>query len=71
MRNPRALIAAAIAAVKALDDYTNVNETEWTGWGDGDVPAGATWWRMKSGQALKALEEIRLPELDSNSTDRK
>lgn len=49
----------AVAAVKALDDWTNVNETEFTGWGDGEVPDGATWWRIKSGQALKALEEIR------------
>jgi hypothetical protein len=54
----------ALAAVKELDDWTNVNETEFTGWGDGEVPAGATWWRIKSGQALAALGEIvkRKPE---------
>jgi hypothetical protein len=49
----------AMAAVKELDAWTNLNETEWTGWGDGDVPPGATWWRIKSGQALSALGEIR------------
>ena len=49
---------AALKAVKALDDWTNLNETEWTGWGDGHVPPGATWWRVKSGQALKALAEL-------------
>jgi hypothetical protein len=57
-RDFRALTRDAIATVLALDDYTNVNETEFTGWGDGDVPPAATFWRVKSGQALKALMEL-------------
>lgn len=52
------LIANATAAVTALDDWTNENETMFTGWGDGDIPPGAEFWRVKSGQALKALQEI-------------
>lgn len=57
--NPAELLANAVKAVTALDDYTNLNETEFTGWGDGEVPPAATWWRIKSGQALKALDELR------------
>ena len=50
---------AAYKALKELDDWTNTNETEWTGWGDQIVPPAATFWRVKSGQALKAIEELR------------
>lgn len=53
--------AKAMAAVKDLNDWCHVNEAEWTGWGDGDVPVSAEWWRVKSGQALKALDEVRKP----------
>lgn len=50
---------SAIEAVTALDDWTSENEAQFTGWGDGDVPAGAEFWRVKGGQALDALREIR------------
>lgn len=52
------LIKRSIEAVTDLDDWANVNETEFTGWGDGIVPPGAEFMRVKSGQALKALKEI-------------
>jgi len=50
---------AAIAAVDLLDDLANENETAWTGWGWQIVPAEATWWRVKAGQARMALAEFR------------
>ena len=55
------LTANALAALRALDDWTNENETQFTGWGDGDVPPTAEFWRVKSGQALKALQELPAP----------
>lgn len=53
-----ALLASAVASVAALDDWTNNNETIGEAVFD-FVSPHATWWRVKSGQALKALEEIR------------
>lgn len=55
---PHDLHAVAMAAVERLDDWANYNETAYTGWGDQIVPPVTTFWRVKSGQALKALQEI-------------
>lgn len=60
------LIRIAVEAVSNLDDWTNVNETEFTGWGDGEVPPGAVFWRIKSGQALKALRDLASHRHNSN-----
>lgn len=58
------LVAKAKQAAADLYDWTSVNETEWTGWGDGEVPPDAEFWRVKAGQAVKALDELpSLPEL--------
>lgn len=59
--DPLVLLANAMTALKALDDWTNINETEFTGWGDQIVPPAAEWWRVKTGQALKALQEVKIP----------
>lgn len=53
----QALAQEAFDAVKRYHDWASHNETMWTGWGDMVVPAGAEWWRVKSGQALAALRE--------------
>lgn len=52
------IIEQAMAAATMLDDWANENETAFTGWGEGEVPPGATFMRVKAGQALKALKEI-------------
>lgn len=52
------LVERAQRAVRELDDWTSENETAFTGWGEQIVPPEATFWRVKAGQALKALEEI-------------
>ena len=48
---------AAVRAVAVFDDAANVEETNWTGWGDQDVPASATMRRVKAGHALSALRD--------------
>lgn len=64
------LIRLAVDAVNNLDDWTNVNESELTGWGDGEVPPGAVFWRIKSGQALKALRDLASHRHSSNQAVR-
>ncbi len=54
------LVLTAHGAVTMLDDWTNHNETQFTGWGEGEVPPAAEFMRVKSGQALKAITEIVL-----------
>ena len=51
------LFIEAYTALIRFNDWANVNETMWTGWGDMTIPPGATYWRVKSEQALKSLEE--------------
>lgn len=51
------LAQEAFDAVERYHDWASVNETMWTGWGEQTVPPGATWWRVKSRQALDALKE--------------
>lgn len=54
-----AVFRRALDAAEAFYDWASVNETEWTGWGEQTVPAGAEWWRVKAKQAVSALEECR------------
>ena len=54
------LLEQAIESATHLDDWANMNETAFTGWGEGEVPPGATFMRVKAGQALKALNEIAI-----------
>lgn len=61
----KALLSEALKALRAFDDWTNENETMFTGWGDMEVPPEAEFWRVKSGQALKALEEVRFASLSA------
>lgn len=53
------LYLGAVAATSALEDWTHQNEAEFSGWGDMIVPAMATFWRIKAGQAVAALAECR------------
>lgn len=59
----RDLHAEALRALERLDDYTSLNETEWDALGGPEDKRSldrATFWRVKSGQALKALQEIKM-----------
>lgn len=49
--------AAAVAAAQIFDDAANVEETNWTGWGEQTVPFSAEMRRVKAGQAVKALRD--------------
>ncbi len=51
------LHAAALKAAQAFEDAAVVNEAEWTGWGDMEVPFGAEMARVKAGQAVAALRD--------------
>lgn len=60
-QNFETLVADAKRAATALYDWTCVNEAEWAGWGECEVPPGAKFWRVKAGQAVKALDELPSP----------
>ncbi len=47
----------AVKAAQAFADEASINETEWTGWGDMEVPFGATMARVKADQAVAALRD--------------
>lgn len=49
--------AAVLKAAQDFDDAANVEETNWTGWGEQTVPPEATTRRVKAGQALAALRD--------------
>jgi len=49
--------AAAVAAVRSFDDAANVEETNWTGWGEQTVPPAATMRRLKAEQAHRAIRD--------------
>lgn len=49
--------AAALNAAQLFSDAAHVEETNWTGWGDGEVPHVATMRRVKADQALRALRD--------------
>jgi hypothetical protein len=57
MQDGAALAKEAFDAVERYNDWAHVNEANWSGWGEQTIPAGAEWWRVKSGQALSALRE--------------
>lgn len=54
---PEDMLYLAAFYLNLYHDWTSYNETCFTGWGDGDVPPGAEWLRVKSGQAVAALAE--------------
>ncbi|WBU27627.1 hypothetical protein OOZ54_13235 [Rhodopseudomonas palustris] len=47
----------ALRAAQAFADAASINETEFTGWGDGEVPPAAEMARIKADQAVSALRD--------------
>ncbi|MCW5720760.1 MAG: hypothetical protein KIS86_06420 [Devosia sp.] len=59
---------AAITAAEAFCDAADVEETNWTGWGDQVVPASATERRVKAYQAFKAIRDADPPRFRALTT---
>lgn len=57
MQDHQLLYAQALIASRLFADYTHVNETAYTGWGDQVVPPRAEFMRVKAEQACKALRD--------------
>lgn len=51
-----ALLDRAVQAASDYSDWCNENESMFTGWGDGEVPTGATQWRKDADAALALLK---------------
>lgn len=63
---PDEMLQLAMFYLALYEDWTQYNETQFTGWGEQTVPPGAEYMRVKAGQALCALKECNIvhrPEL--------
>lgn len=56
-----ALVARAVQAVTDLENWCHVNEAEFSGWGDGEIPEAATRWTAQAKQAIELIEDKRSP----------